>query len=347
MLIKIAIADDDNEYVKRLVYGLEKYNNLNISVYTEAKNLENALQTKKFDILLFTPQVFKGQISLPKHTAVILLADGVEIIPDVCKGFVKIKKYQQISGIYHEMISLYAEVCGSYGMTGDNRTRKILFYSPIGGSGKTTLSLATAVRLARGGHSVLYINLEELASDTCYLPPSAGKGLSELLERLDSDINFSLKIQGLANTKMENFFYLNHFESPNDIYEMKEDELEKLITIIGGTNLYEYLIVDMGTSLNSKTMILFECVDQIVLIDKTDEAAKAKMQCFLKQLHIINEYAHKMLRVLNFGTEYGNALEMQIPTVEIVQRVRSAETEKIILTIAGAGLNQLADILAD
>lgn len=347
MLIKIAIADDDNEYVKRLVYGLEKYNNLNISVYTEAKNLENALQTKKFDILLFAPQVFKGQISLPKHTAAILLADGVEIIPDVCKGFAKIKKYQKISAIYHEMIGLYAEVCGSYGMTGDNRTRKILFYSPIGGSGKTTLSLSTAVRLARGGHSVLYINLEELASDTCYLPQSAGKGLSELLERLDSDINFSLKLQGLANTKMENLFYLNHFESPNDIYEMKEDELEKLITIIGSTDLYEYMIVDMGTSLNSKTMTLFECVDQIVLIDKADEAAKAKMQCFLRQLHIINEYADKMLRVINFGTEYGNALEMQIPTVEIVQRVRSVETEKIILTIAGAGLNQLVGMLAD
>lgn len=347
MLIKIAVADDDNEYVKRLVYGLEKYNNLNISVYTEAKSLEHALQTKKFDILLFTPQVFRGQISLSKRTAAILLTDGAEIIPDTCREFMKIKKYQQISSIYHEMLGLYAEVCGSYGMTGDHRSRKVLFYSPTGGSGKTTLSLAAAVRLAQGGHLVLYINLEELASDTCYLPQSDGKGLSELLERLDSDINFSLKLQGMANTKLENFFYLNHFESPNDIYEMKEDELEKLITIISNTSLYEYLIIDMGTSLNSKTMALFECVDKIVLVDKTDAAAKAKMQCFLRQLHVINEYGDKMLRVINFGTEYGSALEMQIPTAQTVQRVRSADTEKIILTIAKEGLEQLTSMLAN
>jgi len=347
MLIKIAVANDDQEYVQRLVYGFERYSNLSISVYTEARSLENALQTKRFDILLFAPQVYKGQLSLPKHTAAILLADDAEVIPDVCREFVKIKKYQQISSIYHEMLDQYAEVCGSYGMTGDNRTKKILFYSPIGGSGKTTLSLAAAACLAQGGHSVLYINLEELASDSCYLPQSDGKGLSELLERLDSDINFSLKLQGLANTRMENFFYLNHFESPNDIYEMKEDELERLVTVISGTNLYEYLIIDGGISLDSKTMTLFECVDKIVLIDKSDEAAKAKMQCLVRQLHIMNEYASKMLRVLNFGTESGNALEMQLPIVEVVQRVRSVEVEKIILSIAGGGLNHLINMLVN
>ncbi len=346
MLIKIAIADNDNEYTKRLMYGLEKYNDLNISLYTEAKSLEKALQTKKFDILLFSPHVFTGQISTPKNTAAILLADGAEAIPDACRNYAKIKKYQQISGIYQEMLDRYAEVCGNIGPIGANRTKKILFYSPIGGSGKTTLSLSAAVRLAKGGHSVLYVNLEELASDACYLPQS-GKGLSELLVRLDSDINFALKLQGLANTKMENFFYLNHFESPNDIYEMKDDEFDKLISTIAGTNLYEYLIIDTGTSLNSKTMVLFECADKIVLVDKTDEAAKAKMQCFLSQLHIVNEYADRMLRVINFGTGFDVALKTQIPIAEVVQRARSAETEKIILSIAEKGINSLAGMLLD
>lgn len=71
MMIKVAIADDDYEYAKRLMYGLEKYNDLNVSLYTEAKNLENALQTKKFDILLFSPHVFSGQVALSGRTAAI------------------------------------------------------------------------------------------------------------------------------------------------------------------------------------------------------------------------------------------------------------------------------------
>lgn len=346
MLIKIAVADDDQEYVQRLVYGLERYNSLSISVYTEAKSLENALQTKRFDVLLFTPHVFKGQSSLPKHTACILLNDVEEALPDTCRDFVKIEKYQQISSIYQKMLGQYAEVCGNQGTDGGNRTKKILFYSPVGGSGKTTLSLAAAACIAQRGHSVLYVNLEELASDDCFLPQSAGrKGMSELLERLDSDINFSLKLQGLANTKMENFFYLNHYESPNDIYEMEKEELEKLINVIGSAGLYEYLVIDGGISLDGKTLTLFECVDKIVLVDKSDGAAKAKMQCFLRQLHVINEYSRKMLRVLNFGTECGNALEMELPIVEVVQRARSAETEKVILSIAGGGLNRLVNLL--
>lgn len=345
MLIKIAIAEDDNEYAKRLMYGLEKYNDLNISLYTEAKNLENALQTKKFDILLFSPHVFSGQAPLPKRTAAILLADGEEAIPAACNGFARIKKYRQISGIYHEILELYAEVCGNFGMSGDGRSKKILFYSPIGGCGKTTLSLAAAARLAQEGHSVLYMNIEEVASDDCFLPQSAGKGLSELLARLDSDINFSLKLQGLANAKMENFFYLNHFESPNDIYEMHDDELERLISTIAATNLYEYLIIDTGTSLNSKTMVLFECADKIILVDKTDEAAKAKMMCFMRQLHIVNEYAGKILRVINFGAECGPALDIQMPVEEVVQRVGSVDTDKIVFSIAEMGLNRLAGMM--
>lgn len=345
MLIKIAVADDDEEYVQRLVYGLERYDSLSISLYTEAESLEKALQTKRFDILLFTPQVFKGQIALPKHTACILLSDATEAIPDTCREFVKIEKYQQISSIYHKMLGHYAEVCGNNGMTGENRTKRVLFYSPIGGSGKTTLSLAAAVSLAQRGHSVLYVNLEELASDTCFLSQSSGKGLSEILQKLDSDINFSLKLQGLANTKMENFFYLNHFESPNDICEMHKEELEKLVSIISNTNLYEYLVIDGGISLDAKTMTLFECVDKIVLVDKSDSTAKAKMQCFLRQLHVINEYSDKMLRVLNFGTECGSALAVDMPIVEVVQRARSVDTEQIILTIAGGGLNRLLNML--
>jgi len=345
MLIKIAVADDDQQYVQRLVYGLEHYNSLNISVYTETKSLENALQTKRFDVLLFTPRVFKGQSSLPQHTACILLNDAEEMVPDSCRDFMKIEKYQQISSIYQKMLGQYAEVCGNHGMAGENRTKKILFYSPIGGSGKTTLSLAAAACIARRGHSVLYVNLEELASDDCFLPQSVGKSMSELLERLDSDINFSLKLQGLANTKMENFFYLNHFESPNDIYEMEKEELEKLINVINSAGLYEYLVIDGGISLNAKALALFESADKIVLVDKSDGAAKAKMQCFLRQLHVINEYSYKMLRVLNFGTECGDALEMELPIVEVVQRTRSVETEKIILSIAGGGLNRLVNVL--
>lgn len=345
MIIRIAIADDDREYLERLVYGLERYDNLNISVYTEAESLEDVLKTKRFDIILFTPHVFKRQFSVSKHTAVVLLTDDTEKIPDEYRSFTRIKKYQQISSIYQGMLSLYSEVAGDYGMTGDNRTKKILFYSPIGGSGKTTLSLALALRLARSGQTVLYINLEVLASEECYLPQSNAKGLSEILEKIDSDVNFPLKIQGLANKKTDNFFYINHFESPNDLYEMKEEELEKLIAIISGTNLYDYLIIDAGISLDSKMLTLFECVDRIVLIDKTDETAKTKMKCFLRQLHVINEYADKMQRVINFVTEYGDALEMQIPIVETVQRVRSAEIEKVIAAIAGNGLNHLAGMI--
>lgn len=60
MILKIAIADSNEEYVSRILSVLEEYEDLNLSVFTDENTLEQALMSQKFDVLLFDASVYDG-----------------------------------------------------------------------------------------------------------------------------------------------------------------------------------------------------------------------------------------------------------------------------------------------
>lgn len=53
MILKIAIADKNSEYIRRILNVLETYGDIDVSVFTDEKSLEGALDNRKFDVLLF------------------------------------------------------------------------------------------------------------------------------------------------------------------------------------------------------------------------------------------------------------------------------------------------------
>lgn len=337
MNIRLAIADSDTEYLKRLSDGLEEYKELNFSVYAEKESLEKALREKRFDVFLFDASVYERGLSLGNTSLAILLLNDSGDIPAGCENFPKIKKYQRISIIYKKILETYADICGHRGVLSEQKqTRIVAFYSPVGGSGKTTMALVAASRLAAMGYKTFYLNLESIASDHCYLPQTGGKGMSDLLGCLGTNVNFGMKLQGLLQTKIENFFYLNHFETPNDIYEMRSDEIGELAASMLGTGLFDFLVIDMDTSIDERALKTFDIADQIVLVEKPDVAAEAKLKIFFKQAHIIQEYGRKMRRILNFDIGKANAGRMDIPQIGKIGMVQNPDAAQLITMLSGS-----------
>jgi len=335
MIIKMAVADKNVEYVERILSVLEGYEDLSLSVYTEKGALEQALAVRNFDVLLFDCSVYEGQVQLRDSTLAVMLLDESVSVPETCRDFRKIHKYQRISRIYQQVLSLYAEICDDAGsVVGQGGTISIAYYSPVGGAGKTTLALAAATRLAMQGSRVLYLNLEEIASEDCYLPQNAKKGLSELVTCLGQKMNFSMKIQGLLQSKIEGLFYLNHFDSPNDIYELTGEEVTELLEQFSRSGLFDVLVLDLGIVLDTKLLHVFEFADKILLVEKADAIAVRKMGTFLAQAHIINEYGRKMYRVLNFDMGRGSAIQTQIPLIGKVNTVQNPDAAQLVSMLA-------------
>lgn len=335
MILKIAIADNNTEYIDRLLGVMEGYDNLSLSVYTDKTALDQALAARQFDILLFDASIYDGQMAENKSMLAIMLLDEEAGVPSAYQSYKKIRKYQRISHIYQQILELYAEICGDLGnVAGHKGITKIAFYSPAGGVGKTTLALAAATKLADSGKRCFYLNLEDIASEHCYLPLNAQRGLSEIAACLGENINFTMKIQSLLQTKGENLYYLKHFDSPNDIYEMSEAEMLELLGHLEKTGLFDVIIIDLGVAVNSKTLCIFEAVEKIIIVERTDAMTLLKLESFISQAHIMKEYHDKMYRILNFDMGRGSALDSDIPLLGRVSAAQNPDAAQFISILA-------------
>lgn len=340
MNIKLAIADKNEEYIKRLLNVLEEYDDLSISVYTDKKSLEKALAEKNFDVLLFDASVCEGQVPVEKASLGIMLLDEAEDIPAGCNNYPKIKKYQRISKIYKKILDLYADRSGNREiLSNEKKSKTVAFYSPIGGAGKTTIALASAARLALMGYKTFYLNLEDIASEAFYLPQTGEKGASEILSCLGTDINFKMKLQGLMQVKGENLFYLNHFDTPNDIYELAPEEIEELVYSILKTGLFDFLLIDMGTSLDEKAVKVFETADHVAIIEKPDMISAGKLEIFFRQIYIMQEYGKKMKGLLNFDIGRTNAFEKRIFQIGRIHMVQNPDAGQFVTMLSESSMS--------
>lgn len=347
MNIRVAIADANSEYVERLTDVLEQHQDLTIAQYTDKHALEKALSAKHYDILLFDPSIYTGQVEA-KGALKLLLVDPDEPIPEECsqiKNLKKTYKYQKISKIYQKILEYYSEVHGGDGIM-DATARTLVVFSPAGGTGKTTVALSMASALAEMGKRVFYMNVEDIASDAFYLPQADDrKGISEVMSLLGDNIDFSMKIQSLLLVKKDNFYYMNHFNSPNDIYEMKPEELTELIEVFENAGLFDFIIVDMGTAIDKKTLSAFECAEKIMIVEKNDKVSTEKLNAFFAQAHIVNNYSKKMLRIQNFFNGYGTGVVTDIQMAGNVSAVPNPDAAQLIDYLAGTSMVQFANII--
>ena len=334
MSIRLVVADTDTEYLKRLTDVLQGYEDLQLSVFDSADKLQEALLKKHIDVLLFSSDIYDGGLFSENIRVKIMLFDEDNPGNEAQRSLPQVQKYQSIPLIYQDMLRIYAEAGPGATLPG-SKTKFIAFYSPVGGAGKTTLSLACASRLARTGHKVFYLNLEDMPSDEVYLHNSFDVGITEILNKLDAHINMEAKLRGLLQSREDGLSYTKHFDSPNDLREMTADEMGILLSDISATPLFEYVVVDMGCEYNARTVKVFETVDEIVLVERGDAYSEEKFKAFYSQLHIINEYGPKMKRVLNCYLGRKQELVSSIEQIGIVNMTQVADPAMLIDMLAG------------
>lgn len=336
MLIRMAIVDLDKEYISRIANVLETYDDVSLFVYTNKDIFEADLKRKKFDILLFAPEFLESLVLVDSSTVTVVFLDDEHPVSEAFHNIAKVRRYQRISMMFQQILEFYAEVCKETpeGVLGQNGVALIAVYSPAGGVGKTTAALVTAVKLAENGYRTLYLNMEDTAAEDYYLPQNGAKGLSDILNILGSNVNFSLKVQSLLQSKLENFYYFNHFTSPGDLEEMTAEEMTELLRALEYSGLFDSIIIDMGVAMPHKLIDLFEMVHKIVLVEKPDMVAARKIERFLSQAHIMNEYGSKMSRLLNFEAGREVKSDSKIPRIGSLPLIPNPDPEQLITILA-------------
>ncbi len=315
MNISIAIADSNKEYVERLLEVLQQYDELTIHVYTNWQKLQTAMVGGRFDVVLFDPDISDERMTFSKVRLPVCLYSDEARNCGLYADTAKVIKYQRISSIYKEMIRAYAEKAGySADFDRSQNTTVAVVYSPMGGSGKTTVALALASKLASQGQSVLFISAEQLDSSNCVNPHNEDGIITLVQAAADDQVSFPLTVKGVMKQGLNNMFYIEGFQRLADYDAVTDKEMSDVFDKLRRSGVCNVLVVDMETSLNAVGRAVADLADTIVLVERPGELPAAKVEMFAHQV-FANEHMNKMVRVFNFAennSKFSQALDRPV-----------------------------------
>ncbi len=338
MNITIAIADADRDYVERISEVLQQYGELTIHVYTNGDKLQAAMEAKRFDVVLFDPDVSRERLSFANVTFPVCLYSDEAHNRGLYTDLAKVEKYQRISNIYKEIVREYADKAG-YAADFDHSQNTVItaVYSPVGGSGKTTVALAVACRLAGMGKTVLFISAEQLNS-SFYVNPRQEDGITALVEvASDERVNFELKVKGLMKQGLNGMYYIEGFDKIVDYDAVTGSEITDTLDKIRRCGICDVMVVDMESNLDPVGRAILAIADHVAVVEKPGELSGVKMSLFAQQA-LMNECGRKMVKICNFAenhSQYCNDLD--VPAAGIIHNYGNLPLKNMIQAINANG----------
>ncbi|MBR6308605.1 MAG: AAA family ATPase [Lachnospiraceae bacterium] len=344
MIISVAIVDKDREYAERLRGGLEAYSGLNLSLFSSGEKFQKALEKNKYDIVFFDPDCSEdtlhfGTVKLPVCLCSVA-SDKVNFYGD---NVLKIEKYQRISTIYKKAMGEYSVRVPNTWNAGNGNSKLVAVYSPIGGSGKTTVAYSLAMALAGNGRNVLYLNLESVCSSSAILAPK-DKGVVDLLSAVEKGADFSLKLVSMLETGMGGVRYIGGFAHTADYSAVTVEEIESLLTSLKTSSDFEYVVIDTTSDTSVITKAALELSERIVLVENPGDFAAAKMGIYVDQADFLS-YTEKIVRVMNFADSKSKYFNIpNITDAGMVQNYGNYPVKDMLKNISVSGSIKLSEI---
>lgn len=377
--LNIVIADSDSSYLE----SLWRYTQLTKSVevmiahkFTTHDALETYLdQRKKSDsqeinVLLVKPDMVPISLSTPKGLEgvridmVVLLIDNQSndqeyTLPWVNKYLPADVLLNKITELYLSKKQLHHERNFS-----SKQTTCLAFFSPSGGAGKTTLSLGLAKTLVSQRKRVVYLNLESHSGLNTLLPSNQGIGISQLLLYIQDELDDSKQAVGkireaIIHHDQLGFDYLPLFDKGFDIVDVSRQDIKFLAKAIVDMGSYDFLLMDMDSSLNERTICILELVcDKFVWVcgslDVSTHYLKSKQleadvdnltferskQYIDKCIPVINRYNYGEIEIL------GIPVTVKIPYIKNIFDPADGFFKSEGSQIFWKGIDQLSNVVA-
>jgi cellulose biosynthesis protein BcsQ len=287
--IRIVIADLDKSYIESMSSYLRSSDQSDrfITAYFTGKTTFTKFlnQTETIDILLISPDFYDESIHIPEDTALILLEDNV--IQSKANPHSSVYRYQRLDKLFSSVLSIYYEhnqQAGKY-LARSKKTQVLTVYSPVGGVGKTTIAVNLSKQLALHDMKVFYLNLELLNSTHLYFQSEEDNPSLQILYYVKSNSSQLLsKVEALKKT--DPFASVDYFDlatNAEELLEMTPTDVRVLINAIIETGAYDYVVVDLDSSIHKRNVTAIEECDQLIWPILNNEQSLFKTKAFLEE----------------------------------------------------------------
>lgn len=352
---KMILADPDERYLRELShYFMEHVPQLELVTFTKREKLYKYLdQGNTADILLADEMLAETRL---KELASGMTRIAMSVGMSLADGFEVVKKYQRMDSLADAVLMKYAENSGSLEtVRGDSDTRIAAFYSPAGGTGKTTLALALVAAGARAGLRTFYLNLEEIDSVKDILGNTPGSLSDVFLALKTKGMNVGIKLKAsVAAEPVAGFHFLSGVESISEYDEINGKDVGRLLEAVREIADYDLVVVDQTSAFTERTREVLRQADQILVPMVQSEGNASKLLRFLEESRLHDAYDplfSKMYLIENQtgaggnGGQLINAVRSQLPCCGAVMESFLLGSRQNILRSGGELLQTLGPIL--
>lgn len=283
----LAILDYELDYANHLMDYFNRKDSrlLETIVFTNEQSLYEYTANNKIDLLLMNESM-----EIPEKKAnireVLLFTEESIITKKREEEYTYIWKFQSAEQIWREIVKYYAKQCeeqeGMYISTGQDTTKIIGVFSPIGGSRASSFAIGLGQLLSRKSE-VCYINMEAFSG--LLLENKEEGGLSELIyyckERKE---NMILYLKAMLY-RMDGLFTIAPVSHYKDLLEFEPEDMHFLLQEIKKDGTFSYIIFDFGYFPKAFPSFLGEC-DKLFMTITEDEIGKQKIKQFYQILEL-------------------------------------------------------------
>lgn len=340
--IKLLILDSDQKYLKRFVNSLgnQYAGTFELYVYETLEGAMDCVKSRRINVFLASDTFVVDTREVPDHCAFAYLTDSAAYA--MVRDETAIGKYQKLSNICKEIQLLHSNHLTDVVVKSEGAAKLILFSSPAGGVGNSTLAAAYAVYLAREGAKVLYVNLEPTGDTNLYFEGNGKYTMENILyELLSQKKNMQEKILHMVQESEDGVSY---FESPGFAAvfdDMGDEQTSSLIQLLCSQSQYQYVLLDMEYGSSKNMQFIMDRAERCIMVSDGTDTANAKTVRAIDTLKMRNEaYLDKLLIGYNrFSSKYGKALEKDgIAQLTGVGRIEGAAPKDLIHAISEKGI---------
>ena len=298
----IVLADLDANYLIPLEEKLteELFDQASLEIITDKAYFDEFFSvSRKIDTLVISQSLFSQSILKHNITDIFVLTEEA-VTHNVADNISYIFKYSSTKEIFSQVLK-NQKISNIQFKNKD--TQVIVVTSAVGGSGKTTLSLALSLSLAKSYKRVLYLCSDYIQSFSFYtadkstLPNQAVRAFSVAENMLFQTVRPYLRTEG--------FTYLPAFNNSILSFGLNNSVYFRFIKAAKEAKEYDYIIVDTDAQLDESKVDIIKLADKIIVTVLQDAFSALKTEYFINNLGCKD--MDKFLFVCNkFHREYEN-----------------------------------------
>lgn len=340
MKIKLAILEKDKNYLYRIVgiFNSRFSERLIIYSFTDLDTALDGLEKEKIDVFIASEEYKIETEKISEYCGFAYFVESPSV--ESLYGQRIICKFQKAELIYKEILGIYAEITSSsksYKIEQGGTASVIAFMPVSGGVGSSSMAASCAMALVRKGKKVLYLNLEQTGSTSLYFQGEGQFDLNDIIYSIKSKrSNLALKLE--SSVKVDSTG-VSFYESPKialDIVALTEEDLQQLIKELAVTTSYEYIIIDIDFSFDSKSMEIINQARSVVLVSDGSEVSNCKLERTVTALKAMDEGGNGrilskfMLLYNKFSSKTGKTVDSGLKELGGAPKYEGANTRQLI-----------------